>query len=150
MKTKEIKRNLLEQLKRVPIVQFACEKVGLNRSSYYRWRKEDKAFARLADDAISDGSSLINDMAESQLLSLIKKGNITAIIYWLKNHHSQYAEKLHTVKEAYYEELKPEQIKLLKIATEVAKEEYDKSGIPPKTDGAGAKKERDPADWDHF
>jgi hypothetical protein len=33
-------------------------------------------------------------MAESQLISAIKDGNLTGIIFWLKNHHRQYSPKL--------------------------------------------------------
>jgi ACT domain-containing protein len=93
MKT-ESKEALLEQLKKTPIIQVACEKVGVARATFYRWRKDDKEFAQQADEALSSGSALINDMAESMLISAIKNGNITAIIFWLKNHHKTYAQKL--------------------------------------------------------
>lgn len=33
-------------------------------------------------------------MAESQLINAIKEGNMTGIIFWLKNHHKQYSPKL--------------------------------------------------------
>jgi hypothetical protein len=33
-------------------------------------------------------------MAESQLITAIKEGNLTGIIFWLKNHHRQYSPKL--------------------------------------------------------
>ena len=41
---------ILEQLKKTPIVQIACEKVGVGRSTYYRWKKEDSKFSSSADD----------------------------------------------------------------------------------------------------
>ena len=31
---------ILEQLQKAPIVQIACEKTGISRATYYRWRKE--------------------------------------------------------------------------------------------------------------
>lgn len=85
---------LLEQLKKTPIVQIACEKIGVGRSTYYRWREEDKEFAKNADDALHEGSLLINDMAESQLLSAVRDKNMTAIIFWLKHHHKAYSNRL--------------------------------------------------------
>lgn len=85
---------LLEQLKKTPIVQIACEKTGVGRSTYYRWREEDKEFAKNADDALQEGSLLINDMAESQLLSAVRDKNMTAIIFWLKHHHKAYSNRL--------------------------------------------------------
>ena len=35
------KEQLLEILKKTPIVQIACEKAGVGRATYYRWRKDD-------------------------------------------------------------------------------------------------------------
>jgi hypothetical protein len=85
---------LIEQLKKTPIVQVACEKVGVGRATYYRWRKENEEFTELADNAIAEGSLLVNDMAESQLMAAIREKNLTAIIFWLKHHHPNYATKV--------------------------------------------------------
>jgi ACT domain-containing protein len=85
---------VLKQLAKTPIVQIACEKVGIARSTYYRWRKADKEFAKKADQALQDGVMLVNDMAESQLLAAIRDRNLTSIIFWLKHHHRAYANKL--------------------------------------------------------
>ena len=83
-KRQQQKQALCEQLKKTPIVQLACEKVGVGRATYYRWRKEDEEFSRNADESLCEGVKLMNDMAESQLLSAIKNQNMTAIIFWLK------------------------------------------------------------------
>lgn len=88
------KQLIIEQLKKVPIVQVSCEKVGVSRATYYRWRKEDADFMKNTDIAIFEGSHLVNDMAESQLLSAIRDKNLTAIIFWLKHHHKAYANRL--------------------------------------------------------
>jgi hypothetical protein len=85
---------LLDQLRRTPIVQIACERVGVSRATYYRWRKDDTEFMAATDEAIAEGAALINDMAESQLLSAIKDKNMTAIIFWLKHHHRTYATRV--------------------------------------------------------
>ncbi len=90
----EQKTLLLEQLQKTPIIQIACEKSGVGRATYYRWRKEDGEFATQADEALLEGRSLVNDMAESQLLSAIRDKNMTAIIYWLKHHHASYRTKI--------------------------------------------------------
>lgn len=84
----------LEQLKKTPIVQIACEKTTLSRASYYRFRKEDEEFKKLADEALLEGSLLVNDLAESQLIGAIKDRNLVAINLWLKTHHPQYATKV--------------------------------------------------------
>lgn len=116
------KQSLIDQLKRTPIIQIACEKAGVGRATYYRWRKEDEQFAKDADDALEEGSSLINDMAESQLLSAIRDKNLGAIIFWLKHHHSSYATKVEVTArlKADNETLTPEQEALVTKALKLA------------------------------
>lgn len=109
VKTKEQKQAFLEQLPKYPIVQVACEKSGVGRSTYYAWRKDDKAFAKLADDAVKSGTFFINDMAESKLIQNIQNGNNTAIIFWLKNHHRDYGDRVRHEHEFIEEELTSEQ-----------------------------------------
>ncbi len=96
IKTRQKKEKLLllDQLQKIPIVQIAAEKAGVGRATYYRWRKEDPKFAELADEALFAGERIINDMAESQLLGAIRDNNLTAIIFWLKNHHKSYSTKV--------------------------------------------------------
>ncbi|MBI3336287.1 hypothetical protein HYZ98_01830 [Candidatus Peregrinibacteria bacterium] len=89
-KNKEL---LLEQLRRTPIVQIACEKIGIARATYYRFL-EDPEFAKKADEAIREGSYLMNDVAEAALLSAIKSQNLSAIVFWLKNHHPAYTTRV--------------------------------------------------------
>ncbi len=93
MKTNQ-KDELIKQLKKTPIVEVACKKIGVGRATYYRWKKDDPKFAEEAEFALNEGSQLVNDMAESQLINAIKEGNMTGIIFWLKNHHKQYSPKL--------------------------------------------------------
>lgn len=86
------KAKLLEILNETPLIQPACQKAGVSRATYYRWRKEDKNFKKKSDEAINQGRLLINDLAESKLISQIKNENMTAIIYWLKHNHKNYIE----------------------------------------------------------
>ncbi len=88
------KELMLTQLRKTPIIEIACNKVGIGRTTYYRMRQDDPEFAKKADEAISEGTKYICDAAESQLLSAISKGNLTAVIFWLKNKHPDYKEKL--------------------------------------------------------
>ena len=116
------KELLIEQLKKTPIVQVACEKVGIGRATYYRWKKEDQAFAEHAEFALNEGASLINDMAESQLLAAIRDKNLSAIIFWLKHHHPHYATKVEVTArlKADNEVLTPEQEALVTKALQLA------------------------------
>jgi hypothetical protein len=94
MTTAATKQKLLDELRKTPIVQVACQRVGIARATYYRWLKADDKFADAAFDAIDHGTSLINDMAESQLISSIKDKHMTGIIFWLKHHHPAYETRI--------------------------------------------------------
>ena len=116
------KEALIEQLRKTPIVQIACEKVGIGRTTFYRWRKEDRQFAEAVEAAINPGADLVSDMAESKLVSLIKEGNMTAVMFWLKNRHKSYATKLEMVNNSkpIIEQLSPEQEAIVQKALELA------------------------------
>lgn len=90
----EDKELLLEHLKTTAIVELACREAEVGRSTYYRYRQQDPEFARKADEALQDGTLLMNDMAESYLMAAIKSKNMSAITLWLKTHHPAYSNKL--------------------------------------------------------
>jgi ACT domain-containing protein len=93
-RTEKDKLALLETLKEMPIIQVACKKVGINKSTYYRWRKEDGDFLKQSEDALKQGFEFINDMSESQIVQLIREKKMPAISMWLKNHHPIYGAKI--------------------------------------------------------
>lgn len=93
MKTKK-REEFLAELRRIPIVQVACEKVSLSRNTVYRWRTEDSEFRKAMEAALTEGESLVNDMSESQLLTLIKEKNWPALSFWLRHHHPKYSQKI--------------------------------------------------------
>lgn len=117
---KENKEKVIQQLKKTPIIQVCCKKVGISRATFYRWKNEDKKFAKEAESSIEEGLNLINDMAESQLISSIKEGNLTGIIFWLKNHHRQYSPKLEVTTKDVDLPLTEEQKILIKKSLEMA------------------------------
>lgn len=124
------KEMLIDQLKKTPIIQVSCEKVGVGRATFYRWRKEDSEFAKRADEAISEGSFLVNDLAESQLINSIKNSNLGAIVFWLKHHHPNYATKIEVTTNQHIEALTDEQqdlvTKALTLTGLIGKEDKEK------------------------
>ncbi|MEQ1499867.1 MAG: hypothetical protein ABL917_00655 [Parcubacteria group bacterium] len=118
MKKNKIKDSFLEQLRKIPIVQVACEKTNISRNSIYRWRKEDPKFLEEMELALTEGEALVNDMSENQLLSLIKDRNWNAISFWLRHRNPKFREKVEaTVKlENQNTPLSPEQEDLIKKA----------------------------------
>ena len=127
MKKNKFQDQFLDELRKVPIVQIACEKTGLSRNSVYRWRKDDKEFLKKMDNALSEGVALVNDMSESQLLTLIKEKNYPAISFWLRHRNDNYKNKLEITTKDDNEELTPSQAKIVKQALKLAKITKSKS-----------------------
>jgi len=126
MKKDNAKELLLEQLKKMPVVELACQRANIGRTTYYRWRKNPK-FAKEADTAIAEGEALITDLTESQLISLIRDRNFQALQLWLRHHHPKYSNKVEINGHLTYsdEELTPEQMALVKAALRLAS--FDKN-----------------------
>lgn len=119
---KDKKRNeFLAELRKIPIIQVACEKVGLSRTSIYRWKDDDPEFKKEMEQAMADGEAYVNDMSESQLLTLIKEKDWSAISFWLRHHHNAYKNKIEiTTKNDLDETLSPEQEELVRKALNLA------------------------------
>ncbi len=120
MKKNKYKDEFLDQLRKIPIVLVACEKSGLSRTTVYRWRNEDKEFAKEMDQALKEGEELVNDMSESQLLTLIKEKNWSAISFWLKHHHSAYRNRIEVTTPLVQDELSEEQEIVVREALRLA------------------------------
>ncbi len=120
MKKNKIQDIFLEHLKKVPVVQLACEKSGISRNSVYRWKKEDSDFSKKMDQALLEGEAVINDLTESQLLSLIQEKNFSAIRFWLQNRNTRFKNKLEITTQEKIEELSPAQAKVVKEALDLA------------------------------
>lgn len=93
-KKNKVKDVFLDELRKIPIVQVACEKTGVSRNSIYRWKREDKAFEKEMEEALTEGEALVNDMSESQLLTLIKEKNFSAVRFWLNRRHPKFKDKI--------------------------------------------------------
>lgn len=90
MKKSKQSKEFIDALRKVPIVQVACDKAGLSRNTIYRWKREDTAFAEQFELAMEEGVEFVNDMSESQLLQLIKDRSFSAVRYWLNHHHPRF------------------------------------------------------------
>ncbi|HAT74144.1 MAG: hypothetical protein US30_C0006G0041 [Candidatus Moranbacteria bacterium GW2011_GWF2_36_839] len=129
-RTAEDKKAVLEQLAKLPIIQVACQKAGISRATYYRWRIADKHFAKDADEAIEEGVQMINDLSESQLISAIKNNNFSAVRFWLQNRHRAYANKVEVFDrgKSDNQELTDEQKKIIEEALQLASASPEKNG----------------------
>ncbi len=85
------KQKLIEQFKKMPIIQIAVERAALSRATYYRWLEEDPLFRDAAMGAIADGEGFLSDKSEAQLVSLIGEKHFGAIKHYLAHHNEKYA-----------------------------------------------------------
>lgn len=80
-KTEQHKKAILEALEQsLGVVTTACKKVGIGRTTFYQWLKDDKEFKNQVDDI----SNIALDFVESQLHKQILDGNTSATIFYLK------------------------------------------------------------------
>ena len=87
------KQRFIENLKATSgIICLACANTGINRSTYYRWKEADAEFREQVEEVMEAQV----DFVESKLLSAIKGGDTTAIIFYLKTKGRSrgYSEKI--------------------------------------------------------
>jgi len=120
MKKNKVKDAFLEQLRKVPIIQVACEKVGISRNSVYRWKNDDPEFEKELTVALEEGEALVNDMSENQLLSLIREKNWHAISFWLRKRNPKFKDRIEVEVAPRQEELTPEQEATVREALRLA------------------------------
>lgn len=79
--TEHNKKAILVALeKSLGVVTAACKQVGIGRTQFYEWVKNDPEFAAKVDEI----REVTLDFAESSLYQQIKKGNTAATIFLLK------------------------------------------------------------------
>ena len=94
MKQEIGKKTIIEQLQKTPILEIALNKTEVSRRTFYRWKQNDSKFAKEVDEAMTMGKSLISDVAESQLITAIKSGDMRGIIFWLKHKKDEYRNRV--------------------------------------------------------
>lgn len=77
------KNQLLKFLEKSGNIYYSCQKTGINRATYYEWRKIDPKFKRQSDRAYQLGRINACDIAEYSLMQLVKEKNFSAIKYLL-------------------------------------------------------------------
>lgn len=94
LRQKKLKEALLEQLKRTPTIETACQKVGVGRATVYRWMDQSKGFKEQIESALNEGRTFMSDIAENQLFALIGEKKYEAIRLYLSTHNPRYSNKL--------------------------------------------------------
>jgi hypothetical protein len=89
----ETKEKLIKELEKFGIASAACVKIGIDKATYYRWRKSDPGFRKKADAAVRVGHASVNELAEYSLVGNLKKGDQRAIEYQLSHCSKRYRAK---------------------------------------------------------
>ena len=80
-KTEHHKKAIIDSLeKSLGVVTTACKKVGVGRTTFYKWLSEDEEFAK----QVKDIENVALDFAESQLHKQIAADSTAATIFYLK------------------------------------------------------------------
>ncbi len=117
---------LLENLEKYPIIQIACEKTWISRATYYRWIEEDSEFWNKVEIAIQNWRNLVNDIAESNLISLVKEKHPWAIYYRLNNNHLRYSYK-NNIQNVIIQTSKQEKKQIQNILSKLNTNEYEEA-----------------------
>lgn len=67
----DVKKKIIAKLQGNPIIGHACKNAGVARSTFYRFREEDKDFNKAVRRAQRIGRAVTCDAAESRILNLI-------------------------------------------------------------------------------
>lgn len=89
----ETKNKLLKELEKTGNVYISCARVGIDRSTYYEWLKNDKEFGKKMREAIKRGREGNCDIAEYALMKNAKEGKMDAIKYVLGHQSKIYKPK---------------------------------------------------------
>lgn len=93
MISSKTKKNLLNELKKSGNVFFSCSKIGIDKSTYYRWRQKDEKFKGQAEEAIIIGRENMCDVSEHALMKNVREGEQRAIEYHLSHNSERYRQK---------------------------------------------------------
>ncbi len=100
-----LKHQLLERLTKNFTISSACNAVGIDRKTFYRWIEEDLDFKAMAYDNIQESKKDVTDVAYTRLVKQIENGNLTAVMYWLNNKDPEISDRAIYISEEEIKEL---------------------------------------------
>ncbi len=88
-----LKQKLLEILEEAPNLGAALSRIGINRSTFSRWREDDPNFSLDVNHAVERAIEHTADNVELALLSSVREGKVPAQKYYLHHNHPRYMPK---------------------------------------------------------
>lgn len=93
IRARQAKKLMIELLSKYPIVEAACSKVKISRSTHYKWMSEDDRYRARVNEAMAISIDTVNDLAENNIITGVKRGEHKSSTFWLKNRHPAYKAK---------------------------------------------------------
>lgn len=94
---RKLKQLIIDTLRETPLINYAVKKVGIARTTFYRWMKVDKVFQINVNGALQEGHKCMIEFAESALFKKIKEGHFGSIRFYLENNHGNYMNRKYVV-----------------------------------------------------
>ena len=93
-RTRRVRQQLLQLLQEGATISQACAAVGISRRTFYRWLKDDPAFA----EAVAVAETRLIAAAERTLLQAIEQGDTRAAMWVLERRAPEYRPPQHQPK----------------------------------------------------
>jgi len=123
MRTPNEKRKFLDVLDECPFPTIAAKRVGIDKSTIYRWRKKDIKFRNKMEDFLERGRESMVDVVEGVTFNEAKKGNMQACRMILESNSKRYykpkpvmqyrsiSDEVREIKTTIYHTYKPPEVK---------------------------------------
>lgn len=86
----ETKNKFLEELEKYGNVFRAASKMGISRSTIYRWCEENPEFRKWFNSKVRIGRENSTDIVENSLISLAAREDLNAIKFYLTHNSERY------------------------------------------------------------
>lgn len=84
---------ILEELRKIPNIRYACSKIGIDHSTYYRWMLRHPTFRKRVLTAMHVGKSNISAIAEATIINGVNNGDYKSSVFWLSHNELQYMQR---------------------------------------------------------
>lgn len=84
------KSNFLEELEKTPFILHASKKIGIDKSTVYRWMQKNEKFKKEVEESLNIGRSSLADFAESKLIKKVEEEYFPAIKLVLRHNSPRY------------------------------------------------------------
>lgn len=126
-----VKQKFLKELEKSGNIGVASARAGIDRSTFYRWKKTDEEFRKKSEEAEISGRENNCDIAEHSLMLNVKDRQQRAIEYLLRHNSPRYRQPRLPSLEIFENAFPGEGLIHYRRAMVIKKKYEDMGGIPP-------------------